>query len=75
MASCLRHLLQTVIFNLTKQIMFRWALTFLIVAIIAAIFGFGGIAVSAAFFAKIIFFIAVIALLISVITDTARRNN
>jgi uncharacterized membrane protein YtjA (UPF0391 family) len=52
--------------------MLRWSVTFLIVALVAAIFGFGGIAASAAYFAKIIFFIALILLAISVITG--RKN-
>ena len=38
-------------------IMLRWALTFAIIAIIAAIFGFGGIAEGAADIAKVLFFI------------------
>ena len=37
--------------------MLYWALVFLIVAIIAAIFGFGGVAVAAAGIAKLLFFI------------------
>jgi len=40
--------------------MIRWSITFLVVALVAAIFGFGGIASSAAYFAKILFFIALI---------------
>ncbi len=37
--------------------MFKWALIFLIVALVAALFGFGGIAGAAAGIAKILFFI------------------
>jgi len=37
--------------------MLGWALTFLIIAIIAGAFGFGGIAVAAAGIAKIFFFL------------------
>ena len=36
--------------------MLRWAVVFLIIAIIAAIFGFGGIAATAAGIAKFLFF-------------------
>ncbi len=36
--------------------MLRWTVIFLVVAIVAAIFGFGGIAESAAGIAKILFF-------------------
>ncbi len=44
--------------------MLRWALIFFIIAIIAAIFGFGGIAAGAATIAKWLFFIAVAIFLI-----------
>jgi uncharacterized membrane protein YtjA (UPF0391 family) len=40
--------------------MFSWALAFFIIAIIAAIFGFGGIAASAAGAATIVFVVALI---------------
>jgi uncharacterized membrane protein YtjA (UPF0391 family) len=35
----------------------RWALLFLVVAVIAAIFGFGGVAEGAADIAKVLFYI------------------
>ncbi len=37
--------------------MLRWVVTFLVIALIAALFGFGGIAEGAADIAKIIFYI------------------
>ncbi|HET8997612.1 MAG TPA: DUF1328 domain-containing protein [Acetobacteraceae bacterium] len=40
--------------------MLRLALFFLVVAIIAAVFGFGGIAAASAEIAKILFFIAIV---------------
>jgi len=40
--------------------MFNWAITFFIIALIAAVFGFGGIAVEAAGAAKITFVVALI---------------
>jgi uncharacterized membrane protein YtjA (UPF0391 family) len=46
-------------------IMLGWALTFLIVALIAALLGFGGIAGFAVEIAKIIFFVAIILFAIS----------
>jgi uncharacterized membrane protein YtjA (UPF0391 family) len=52
--------------------MFSWAFVFLIVALIAAIFGFGGIAASAAGIAKIIFFVALISLGIAVVFRVIR---
>ena len=47
--------------------MLWWAFVFLIVAIIAAIFGFGGIAAGAVSIAKILFFIFVVLFLVSLI--------
>jgi len=47
--------------------MFGWAITFLIVALIAAVLGFGGIAGVAVEIAKIIFVVALILFAISVI--------
>ena len=45
--------------------MLGWALTFLVIALIAALLGFGGIAGTAVGIAKIIFFVAIILFLIS----------
>lgn len=39
--------------------MLRWAIVFFIIAVVAAVFGFGGIAAGAATIAKWLFFIAV----------------
>jgi uncharacterized membrane protein YtjA (UPF0391 family) len=44
-----------VLFNI--KIMLRWSVIFFVIAIIAAIFGFGGIAEGAADIAKVLFFI------------------
>lgn len=48
--------------------MLRWALTFLIVALIAAVLGFGGIAGAASSMAVTLFWIFVLALLVSAAT-------
>lgn len=40
--------------------MLKWALMFFVIAIVAGIFGFGGIAGTAAGIAQVLFFIAVI---------------
>ena len=45
--------------------MLNWTLSFLLVAIIAAVFGFGGIAVTAVEMAKVLFFIFLLLFLIS----------
>jgi uncharacterized membrane protein YtjA (UPF0391 family) len=47
--------------------MLSWAITFLIVAIIAALFGFGIIASGAAAIAKVLFFLFLIAFLVSLV--------
>ena len=47
--------------------MLGWALTFLIVALIAAALGFGGLAGTAMEIAKIIFFVAIILFVISAV--------
>jgi uncharacterized membrane protein YtjA (UPF0391 family) len=53
--------------------MLNWALTFLVVALLAAVFGFTGIAVTAAGVAKILFFLFLVLFLISLITGLVRR--
>jgi uncharacterized membrane protein YtjA (UPF0391 family) len=47
--------------------MFGWAITFLIIALVAAVLGFGGIAGTAIGIAKIIFFVAIILFVLSLI--------
>jgi uncharacterized membrane protein YtjA (UPF0391 family) len=47
--------------------MLGWAVTFLIIALIAAVLGFGGIAGVAIEIAKIIFFVAILLFVISLI--------
>jgi uncharacterized membrane protein YtjA (UPF0391 family) len=47
--------------------MLKWALIFLVVAIIAAVFGFTDIAGTAAYFAKIIFFIFLVLFVVGLI--------
>jgi len=61
--------------DVTKRkdnIMLGWALTFLVVAIIAAVLGFGGIAVASAEIAKIVFVIFLVLFLISAIANAFR---
>ena len=52
--------------------MLRLALIFLVVAIIAGIFGFGNLAAAASGIARVLFFIFVVLLLIAVITGAFR---
>jgi len=54
--------------------MLYWALVFLVVAIIAAIFGYGGPAIATAGIVKILFFIFLMAFIITLITGMTRRS-
>ncbi|MBO6535512.1 MAG: DUF1328 domain-containing protein [Balneolaceae bacterium] len=47
--------------------MLRWSISFLVIAILAAIFGFGGIAGAAVDIAKILFFVFVSLFVLSLI--------
>ncbi len=48
--------------------MLRWAVIFFVVAIIAGVFGFGGIAADSAWIAKICFFVFVVLALFSFVS-------
>lgn len=52
--------------------MLNWALIFFVVAIIAAVFGFGGIASASAGIAQILFFIFVALFLIALVANALR---
>jgi uncharacterized membrane protein YtjA (UPF0391 family) len=52
--------------------MLGWVVTFLVVALIAGILGFGGIAGASIEIAKIIFFIAIVLFVVSAIVGVAR---
>lgn len=54
--------------------MLGWAITFLVVALIAAVLGFGGIAGTAIGIAKIIFFVAIVLFVLSLIFGGIRRR-
>ena len=47
--------------------MLRWAVVFLVVAIIAALFGFGGVAGISADFARILFFLFLVLFVVSLL--------
>ena len=55
--------------------MFGWALTFLIIALIAGALGFGGVAIISIEMAKIIFTVAIILFLVSVIIGFLRGRS
>jgi uncharacterized membrane protein YtjA (UPF0391 family) len=54
--------------------MLRWSAIFLVIAIVAAVFGFGGIALAAAGIARILFFVFLILFLVSLISGFASRH-
>ena len=53
--------------------MLNWALTFFLIALVAAVLGFGGIAVAAAGIAKICFFIFLVLFVVSLVAHSVRR--
>jgi uncharacterized membrane protein YtjA (UPF0391 family) len=55
-----------------EDFMLGWALTFLVIALIAALLGFGGVAGTAVGIAKIIFFVASVLFLSSAIAGAIR---
>jgi uncharacterized membrane protein YtjA (UPF0391 family) len=54
--------------------MLSWALVFLVIAPVAALFRFGGIAVAAAGIAKLLFFLFVIIFVVTFIMGLMRRR-
>lgn len=54
--------------------MLYYAVVFLVIALIAALFGFGGIAASAVGIAKILFFIFIVLAIVSFVFGWRRRG-
>lgn len=54
--------------------MLGWVVTFLVVALIAGLLGFGGIAGASIEIAKIIFFIAIVLFLVSAVVHVSRSR-
>lgn len=55
--------------------MLGWAVTFFIIAIIAALFGFTGIAVAAAGIAKVLFFVFLVLFAIALVAGLLRGRS
>jgi uncharacterized membrane protein YtjA (UPF0391 family) len=55
--------------------MVYWALMFFLVAVIAAVFGFTGVALAAAGIAKLLFFIFLVLFVITFATHLTRRGS
>jgi uncharacterized membrane protein YtjA (UPF0391 family) len=53
--------------------MLRWTLIFLVVSIIAAVFGFGGVAAASVGIARILFFLFLILFVASLLAGLIRR--
>jgi len=53
--------------------MFSWAIVFLVVALIAAALGFGGLAGTAAWAAKLVFVVGLVLFVLSFIFSRVRR--
>ena len=54
--------------------MLTWTAIFLVIALVAAVFGFGGIAVGAAGIAKVLFFIFLIAFAVTLMLGVSGRT-
>jgi uncharacterized membrane protein YtjA (UPF0391 family) len=55
-------------------LMLHYALVFFVIALIAALFGFGGIAAGAAEIAKVLFFIFLVLFIVSLVLGLFRRG-
>jgi uncharacterized membrane protein YtjA (UPF0391 family) len=55
--------------------MLGWALTFLVIALVAALFGFGGIYEGAVWIAQILFFVFLVLFVVSIIAGGFRRSS
>jgi len=53
----------------------RWTLIFLVIALVAAVFGFGGVAASFATVGKILFFVFIVLFVISLFYGRGGRRN
>jgi uncharacterized membrane protein YtjA (UPF0391 family) len=53
--------------------MLNWALVFLLVAMLAAVFGFTGLAVASAGIAKLLFYVFIVVFLVMLVLGIARR--
>ncbi len=63
------------IYTRRRSIMLSWALTFLVLALIAAVLGFGGIAAGAANIAQILFIVFLVLFVVSLIANAVRGRS
>jgi uncharacterized membrane protein YtjA (UPF0391 family) len=60
--------------NLKEIIMLYYAALFFVIALVAALFGFGGIAAGAVEIAKVLFFIFLVLFVVSLVAGLVRRG-
>jgi uncharacterized membrane protein YtjA (UPF0391 family) len=58
----------------TEAALLYWAIVFLVIALVAGVFGFGGIASTAAGIAQVLFFIFIVIFVVALIMGLARRR-
>jgi uncharacterized membrane protein YtjA (UPF0391 family) len=59
--------------HLRRTVMLQWALAFLVLALIAAVLGFGGLAANFAWFGQVLFVVFIVLFLVSLLTGAVRR--
>jgi uncharacterized membrane protein YtjA (UPF0391 family) len=59
--------------HLRRNVMLQWALVFMILALIAAVLSFGGLAASFAWIGKVLFVVFIVLFLVSLLTGAVRR--
>ena len=60
--------------TIERNAMLHYAVVFFLIALVAALFGFGGIAVGAAEIAKILFFVFLVLFVVSLVAGLIRRG-
>ena len=70
----LKTRMNTFFIRMQGNSMLHYAIVFLVIALIAAVFGFGGIAASAAGIAKILFFIFVVMAAITFVFSLLKKK-
>ena len=68
------QILLTPLFVTNDQLMLHYSVIFLLIALVVAVFGFGGIAASAVEIAKILFFIFAIIAIVTFVISLVRKN-
>jgi len=59
----------------SETVMLTWALTFLVIALIAGVLGFGGVMTASAGIAKVLFFIFIVLFIISMVANAVRGRS